>query len=122
MTKFEKELTIILKACDTKKAYEFALIDISKLTTVTDFFIVCSGNNEKQTVAIADEIIREMSKENILVHHKEGYETGRWILLDYGFAIVHIFHKDERAFYNLESLWEDGVNIDVEKYGVQNWK
>lgn len=122
MTKFEKELTVILKACESKKAYDFTLIDISNLTSVSDYFIICTGNNEKQNVAIADEVIDKMSEEGIEIHHKEGYQTGRWILLDYGFAIVHVFHKDERDFYDLESLWADGVTIDVERFDIQNWK
>lgn len=122
MTKFEKKLTIILKACESKKAYDFTLIDISNLTSVSDYFIICTGNNEKQNAAIADEVIDKMAEEGFKIHHKEGYQTGKWILLDYGFAIVHVFHKDEREFYDIESLWADGVTIDVEKYGIQNWK
>lgn len=122
MTKFNNGLTTILNACDNKKAYDFSLIDISKLTSMTDYFIICSGNNERQTVSIADEVIEKMAEEGVSIHHKEGYQKGRWILLDYGFVVVHIFHRDERLFYDLESLWADGSFIDVEEFGIQNWK
>lgn len=122
MTKFFQEITEILKACESKKAYDFSLIDISKLSSLFDYFIICSGNNDKQTVAIADEIVDKMSKNNVTLHHREGYQNGRWILLDYGYVVIHIFHKDERNFYNLESLWSDGNNIDVEQFGIENWK
>jgi len=118
----EKDIEIILKACDNKKAYNFVILDVSKISSITDYFIICSGNNERQTVAIADEIIDKAGKEGIEVHYKEGFETGRWILLVTDNIIVHVFHKDEREMYDLESLWFDNNSIDVEQYGINNWK
>ena len=118
----EKDIEIILKACDNKKAYNFVILDVSKISSITDYFIICSGNNERQTVAIADEVIEKCGKEGIEVHYKEGFETGRWILLVTDNIIVHVFHKDEREMYDLESLWFDNNSIDVEQYGINNWK
>jgi len=122
MTVVEKNIETILKACDNKKAYNFVVLDVSKSSSITDYFIICSGNNEKQTAAIADEVISKGAMEGIDFYYKEGFETGRWILLETDDIIVHIFHKDERQIYDLESLWFDNNSLDVEHYGIKNWK
>ena len=96
-------------------------MDISKLTAITDYFVICSVNNERQCEAAAEEVIKNMELNGHKLNHKEGYETGRWILLDFGFVIVHIFHKDERNVYSLEKLWADGKDIEVEGYDIENW-
>lgn len=118
----KKSIEIILKACDDKKAYNFVVLDVSKISSITDCFIICSANNERQTVAIADEIISKLHVEHINIYHKEGFETGRWILLETDNIIVHIFQKDEREVYDIESLWYDNNSLDVEQYGIKNWK
>jgi ribosome-associated protein len=112
----------ILEACDNKKAYNFSVLNVSKISSITDYLIICSGNNERQTTAIADEVIRKGNENGIDFYYKEGFETGRWILLATDNIIVHIFQRDEREVYNLESLWYDNNSIDVEKYGIKNWK
>jgi len=117
-----KNFEVILQACDNKKAYNFVVLDVSKISSITDYFIICSGNNEKQTVAIAEEVISKTQKEGIEIYHKEGFDTGRWILLETDNIIVHIFHRDEREIYDLESLWYDNNSIDVEQFGIKNWK
>jgi ribosome-associated protein len=118
----KKNIEVILNACDNKKAYNFVVLDVSKISSITDYFIICSGNNEKQTVAIAEEVIEKASLEGIKIYHKEGLDTGRWILLDADNIIVHIFQRDEREVYDLESLWFDNNSLDVEQYGIKNWK
>lgn len=115
-------IEIILKACDDKKAYNFVVLDVAKISSITDCFIICSANNERQTVAIADEVISKLHEQGINVYHKEGFETGRWILLETDNIIVHIFQKDEREVYDIESLWYDNNSLDVEQYGIKNWK
>lgn len=117
-----KNIETILEACDNKKAYNFVVLDVSKTSSITDYFIICSGNNEKQTVAIAEEVIDKGNREGIDFYYTEGFDTGRWILLETDNIIVHIFHKDEREIYDLESLWYDNNSIDVEQYGIKNWK
>lgn len=118
----DKNIEVILKACDNKKAYNFVVLDVSKISSITDYFIICSANNERQTVAIADEIIAKTHEENIKIYHKEGFETGRWVLIETDNIIVHIFQKDEREVYDIESLWYDNNSLDVEQYGIKNWK
>ena len=117
-----KKIEIILRACENKKAYNFTVLDVSKSSSITDYFIIVSGNNERLTVAIAEEVIEKCAKEDIDFYYKEGFDTGRWILLETDDIIVHIFHRDERETYDLESLWYDNNSIDVEKYGITNWK
>lgn len=117
-----KKIEIILNACDNKKAYNFVVLNVSKISSITDYFIICSGNNERQTVAIAEEVILKAQNEGIHIYHKEGLETGKWILLETDNIIVHIFRKDEREIYDLESLWYDNNSLDVEQYGIKNWK
>jgi ribosome-associated protein len=111
----------ILKACDDKKAYGFNVIDISHISSIADYFIICSVNNERQAEAVADEIDKQLSLLGIKIAHKEGFESKKWILLDYSDIIVHIFQKEERNIYKLEQLWVDGKNVETEKYGIENW-
>lgn len=118
----KKRIEVILNACDNKKAYNFVVLDVSKISSITDYFIICSGNNERQTVAIADEVLNRGLNEGMNFYHKEGFETGRWILLETDNIIVHIFHREERDIYDLESLWLDNNSLDVEQYGIKNWK
>ena len=116
------KLTTILTACDDKKGYNFSIIDISKISTICEYFVICSGNNERQTQAIADEIEDKAYKNGYDILHKEGMTTGRWILLDMDDVIVHIFHRDERELYDLETLWNEGTTIESEEFGIKNWK
>ena len=121
MNKTEMQIKTILEACDDKKGYAFNVIDISRIASFTDYFIICSANNERQSEAVAEEVMKRMSDLGIHAMNKEGFNTKRWILLDYGDIIVHVFHKDERKIYKLEQLWADGDEVDIEKYGVENW-
>jgi len=117
-----KNIEVILNACDNKKAYNFVVLDVAKISSITDYFIICSANNERQTVAIADEIIDKLNEVGTKIYHKEGFETGRWVLIETDNIIVHIFQKDEREVYDIESLWSDNNSLDVEQYGIKNWK
>ncbi|HRC81143.1 MAG TPA: ribosome silencing factor [Sedimentibacter sp.] len=122
MIPVQKRIETILKACDNKKAFDFVVLDVSKASSITDYFIICSGNNEKQTAAIAEEVLKKGAEEGIDFFYYEGFETCRWILLETDDIIVHVFHKDERAIYDLESLWYDNNSLGVEQYGIKNWK
>lgn len=95
----------IVVAAEDKKARNIRILDVEGISMVTDSFVICSANSNVQVKAIADNIEKELAKEGINMLHKEGYREGRWILMDYGTSIVHIFVEEEREFYNLESLW-----------------
>lgn len=107
----EKVQTAVDAALD-KKAIELDVLSVGKLTTLGDYFVICSGSTERQTKAIADAV-----EEKLRVAHDsrpkliEGTSTGRWILLDYGDFIMHIFTEECRRFYGLERLWGDAPNV-----------
>ncbi len=93
---------------ETKKAREVEVIDISEVTILADHFIICSGTSTTHIRTLADELEFKMGEAGYACHHKEGYNSARWILLDYGDVVIHIFHEEDRSFYNLERLWSDG--------------
>jgi ribosome-associated protein len=91
----------------TKKGYNVLAIDLRKLVTFTDYFVVCSADSDTQVKAIADQVDKALSDEGIKCWHREGLKALNWVLLDYVDVVVHIFRKDAREFYNLEKLWGD---------------
>lgn len=92
-----------------KKAKDIEVINIRGVSTLADFFIICSGTSTTHIKAIADEVGEKAAAIGKMHLHLEGYNTARWILLDYGDIVVHIFHEEDRSFYNLERLWSDGI-------------
>ena len=94
---------------DAKNGTDVEIIDISEVSTLGDYFVIASGNSERQVKAIADNVEYEAEKLGIVPKSIEGEREARWILLDYYDVIVNIFHAEERQFYNLERLWKDGT-------------
>ncbi|MDD3766024.1 MAG: ribosome silencing factor [Eubacteriales bacterium] len=105
----------ILKILDEKKAQDIEVIDISKVSEIADYFIICSGTSSTHVKTLADEVEFKINKSHETGYHKEGYGSATWVLLDYRDVIVHIFYGETRDFYNLEHLWVDGEKVDVEK-------
>jgi len=93
---------------EDKKARNIEIIDISEVSILADYFIICSGTSTTHIKTLADELDFKMGEAGFNMIHKEGYESARWILLDFGELVVHIFHEEDRDFYNLERLWSDG--------------
>ncbi len=102
----EKAMKIVECARD-KKARDVLLLNMEGLSSVTDYFVICSASNSKLVQAIADNIEDKLAELEVVPAHKEGYSEGRWVLLDYGDVVAHIFLEQERNFYNLEQLWAD---------------
>ena len=96
-----------------KKGYDVKILDLRKITTLTDYFVVCSGDSDTQVKAIADEVDKELRDEGIRPWHTEGYQALNWILIDFVDVVVHIFKKETREFYNLEKLWGDAPVTEV---------
>lgn len=96
-----------------KKGYNVKILDLRKLTTITDYFVICSGDSDTQVRAVADEIDKQLRDEGIRPWHTEGYQASNWILIDFVDVVVHIFKKETREFYNLEKLWGDAPVIEV---------
>ncbi len=108
-----EELKGIYKGLDDKLAEDIVIIDVREISTLTSYFVVASGNNSNQIDAMADNVERELKKLNIEPRQCEGMGTN-WALLDYSFAIVHIFNKESREHFNLERLWADGIILKSE--------
>ncbi len=98
---------LVVKAAEDKKAEKIVVMDISKLSVIAEYFIICNGNNERQVQAIVTEIRDQAHKNGYNVKGIEGAEEGRWVLIDLGDVVVHVFHREERDFYNIERLWSD---------------
>lgn len=98
----------IVQAAEEKKAQDISVLKISELTTIADFFFITNGTSITQNQAIADEVLKKAGQKPLSI---EGYDLAEWILLDFGEIIVHIFTKEKRATYNLESLWADAEKL-----------
>ncbi|HHW31889.1 MAG TPA: ribosome silencing factor [Clostridiaceae bacterium] len=103
----------IIEILEDKKAKEINIINIRKISTLADYFIICSGTSTTHIRTLADEVEQKMHIYGYKLLGKEGYSSSRWILLDYGDVVVHIFNQDERKFYNLERLWYDGEQTSI---------
>ncbi len=108
---------IALRSCEyalTKKAEDVLLMDLRELTDITDYFVVCSGTSEIQVRAIADAIRDGLQQDGVTALHVEGYESLRWVLLDYVSVVIHVFHSETRSYYDLESFWGDAPSQSYE--------
>lgn len=106
-------LKVIIDALQDKKAEDIRVIDISNVSVIADYFVIASGSNTNQIQAMVDNVEEEMFKAGFDDPKVEGYNTASWILLDYNDVIVHVFSEDDRAFYNIERIWRDGKEIDI---------
>lgn len=93
-----------------KKAQDIVALDVSGMTVITDGMVIASGRSALQVKTLADEVEDRLNESGISPLRKEGQQEGRWVVLDYGSVLVHIFHTQEREFYQLERLWESGEN------------
>lgn len=109
-SKFEGKIIEMAKILDARKGEDILLIDVRGVTIIADHFVICSGMSSPHVKKLADELEEAMAKQGVEKLRIEGYEDGRWIVLDYGDVIVHIFHRDEREFYNIERLWKNEDN------------
>jgi ribosome-associated protein len=98
----------------SKKAFNVVILDLRKLTSMTDYFVLCSADSDTQVKAVADAIRDGMEDMGEKPWHREGYSDAHWILLDFVNVVIHVFHKETRTFYNLEKLWGDAVFEHIE--------
>jgi ribosome-associated protein len=97
-----------------KKAEDVRLIDLRGLGSYADFLVVCSGSSDRQLTAIADSAEKALKDAGQRPVGSEGYSGGRWVLLDFGDVVIHVFHQEERASYDLEGLWADAPQTVIE--------
>ena len=112
-----KELAIRLaRALDAKKGYNIRILHVENLTTVTDYFVIATGNSTTHVGALADEADFQLGRAGVNVLRTEGHDGNRWVLLDYGNVIVHVFTPEAHDFYDLEHLWADAKELSAEEW------
>lgn len=109
-------LEIAVRAIDSKRGENIKIIKIDELTVIANYFIIANGNSTTQVKALADEVEFKLSQAGLEPKRTEGYQGANWIVLDYIDVVIHIFHKETRDFYDLERLWQDGVEISPEEF------
>ena len=101
------------------KAQELQVLHIEHLTTLTEYFVICTATSTTQVRALADYVEVKLKQDHQLMpHHVEGFESNTWVLIDYGSVLLHIFLPEARQFYNLEHLWKDGVRVPLSELGI----
>lgn len=106
-----KELALrAAKFLDEKGANDIQILEVAHLTSITDYFVIANGRNIQSVRSLAEDLEDKLTEEGIEPRRKEGERESKWIVLDYAHVIVHIFHPEERQFYNIERLWQDGSN------------
>lgn len=113
----EEKLDICHKAVVDKKGNNIVILDLKEISSFTDYFIICSGTSTKQVQSIADEIIERLRASGEKGLNIEGYQIGRWVLIDCIDFVIHVFHKEARNFYDIERLWGDAHPI---KFALDN--
>lgn len=103
---------------EEKKARDTIILDIGRVSLVADYFLITEGANKLQVRAIADQLMENLKAAGYPLLHKEGYQEGLWVLLDYGSVVIHIFQPEERRFYNLERLWGHAPRLSGVSQGV----
>ncbi len=104
---------LVAKCAAENKGQDITVIDLSSQTSIFDFFVIVTGTSRRQLHAIADDIHRSLREAGDERVSRSGYEESRWIVLDYGGVIVHLFDEETRSFYDLEGLWADSPQIDI---------
>lgn len=100
--------------CLDMKANDVVILNLAGVTDMTDYFVIASGTSDTHVRSIGEHVIAEMKKAGLTVHHTEGLQQGRWVLLDFFDFVVHIFHPTLRSFYQIERLWSDAETVAVE--------
>ena len=98
------------KALDDKRAKDIVVLKVDEMTVITDYMVIATGRSVPQVKALAENVEEELAKQELFARRREGYAEGRWCVLDYGDVMVHIFHEQDREYYQLERLWADGTN------------
>ena len=107
-------LKIAANALNAKKARELSAIKVGDLTVLADYFLMCTATSSSHVRALADEAEEKLNEAGVAPHHIEGKTTG-WIVLDYGSVIIHIFSRDQREFYDLDKMWSDGEQVNLDE-------
>ncbi|MEO3947836.1 ribosome silencing factor [Gorillibacterium sp. CAU 1737] len=105
-------LDLVWEAADSKKAVDLIALDLKGISLIADYFVICHGNSETQVQAIATDIRKKAEAAGVRVRGLEGMDKARWVLVDLGDVVAHVFHRDEREYYRLEKLWSDAKAVE----------
>ncbi|GGN97080.1 ribosome silencing factor [Saccharibacillus kuerlensis] len=106
-------LHIATEAAADRKAMNVVALDLTGISLVADYFVICHGNSDTQVQAIATEVRKRVQDAGSHIRGIEGMDSARWVLMDLGDVIVHIFHRDEREYYNIERVWSDAKVVET---------
>ena len=110
----EKEIALLVAGTvEEKKAHDIVILDIQGLSIIADYFVICHGNSETQVQSIVTEVKEKLGHSGIEIRGIEGYDNARWVLVDIGDVILHVFHRDEREFYKIERVWGDADTVQI---------
>lgn len=104
---------------DKHKAEDIKVLEVSRITSIADYFLLASGGSANQVKSLSDYVEEELAKVGKTPLRNEGYQTGDWITLDYGDVLIHVFRREIRDFYDLERLWVDATDVDITPYMIQ---
>lgn len=113
MQTFDK-VRLIAESLDDKKGRRIKALKVCALTTISDYFVIASGGSQTQVKALADSVTEKLAEKGIMPVHIEGYNIATWILLDYSDVVVHIFTDETREFYDIERLWTDAEEVEMD--------
>ncbi|MCR8645731.1 ribosome silencing factor [Paenibacillus sp. N1-5-1-14] len=105
-------MELIVHAVDDKKAMNVVTLNVTEISMVSDYFVICSGNSETQVQAIATEARKKADAKGVKVRGIEGFDTAKWVLIDMGDVVLHVFHRDDREYYNIERIWSDAKVVE----------
>jgi ribosome-associated protein len=103
----------IAKSASDLKASDIRVLDLTGLSSFTDFFVVCSGTSNRHVQSVADKVVEDQKKAGNSPFGVEGYEKCEWVLVDFGNVVAHVFYPEARTFYNIEKLWGDALQLQI---------
>ena len=106
----------LVRSLDTHKASDIKVLKVTEVTSLADYFVIVGGGSSTQVRALADYAEFELGQQGVSPLRIEGYQTAQWILMDYGTVVVHVFKEETRQFYDLEHLWRDGQEMDLNSF------
>lgn len=104
----------ICRSINRKLGEDIIVLDLSKITSICDYFIIASASSSRQVKSIVDEVQDKLLEQDIDILRREGYDNGRWVLLDYGDIVIHVFHEEDRKFYNIDGVWKDAIKVNID--------
>lgn len=105
-----KKIALLL---DTKKGMDISLLDVQGISSITDYFVIVTGNSTRQVLALADYVEEGARPMELALRHKEGHRTGDWVILDFADIVVHLFVRETRDYYGLERIWRDARPVEI---------